>query len=250
VDGRLPLAALAASAVADGRAGVDVGFVLGAARADELILPVDDGDDVALFAVAVIAPGVLVHPRVIVDRTRSLADVTLSDTSIQGLGAVPRAAFAAAAASAAVLTAADALGAAGRLLALTTAYVADRRQFSVPVGSFQAVKHAAAEMLVDVEASRSAVQYAAWAVDARTPDGVVQASIAKAYACRAAARVADKALFLHGAIGYTWEHDLQFLFKRAKSDVLLFGTPDRHLDLIAGQLPLTPAGERAPQPAG
>lgn len=253
VDGRRPPAALddSVTATAGGRAvDLDARYVLGAATASELILPVDDGDQVALYAQAVDSPGVRVHRRVIVDRTRSLADVTLNGAPIRLVGAVPCAALAAAAASAAVLTAADALGAAGTLLAMTTAYVADRRQFGVPVGSFQAVKHAAAEMLVDVEASRSAVQYAAWAVDAGAPDACVQASIAKAYACGAAARVADKALFLHGAIGYTWEHDLQFLFKRAKSDLLLFGTPEHHLDLIAAQLPLTPAVERAPHPVG
>jgi alkylation response protein AidB-like acyl-CoA dehydrogenase len=250
VDGGRPPSALPEAAIADGDARVEATYVLGAAAADELILPVDDGDEIALYAVPVTASGVLVQPRVIVDRTRSLAAVTLNGAPAKTVGTVPRAAFRAAAARAAVLAAADALGTAGTLLALTTAYVADRRQFSVPVGSFQAVKHAVAEMLVDVEASRSAVQYAAWAVDAQSDDALVQASIAKAYACAAAARVADKALFLHGAIGYTWEHDLQFLFKRAKSDLQLFGTPDHHLDLIAAHLPLMPAGERTPQPVG
>ena len=86
----------------------------------------------------------------------------------------------------------------------------------MPVGSFQAVKHAAAEMLVDVEAARSAVMHGAWAVGAGEDDARVHAAIAKAVACAAAVRVADKALFLHGAVGYTWEHDLQFPFKRSQ----------------------------------
>jgi alkylation response protein AidB-like acyl-CoA dehydrogenase len=126
------------------------------------------------------------------------------------------------------------------MLELTTAYVADRRQFGVPVGSFQAVKHAAAEMLVDVEAARSAVRYASWAVDADSEDALMWASIAKAHTAVAGPRVADKALFLHGAIGYTWEHDLQFPFKRAKSDSWLFGGATQHQDLIAARLGLTP----------
>lgn len=134
--------------------------------------------------------------------------------------------------------AADALGAASRLLDKTVGYVGERRQFGVPVGSFQAVKHGAAEMLVDVEASRSAVMYAAWSVAEREEDAALQASIAKSIACAAAVRVADKPLFPHGAIGYTWEHDLQFPFKRIKSDALLFGSPDAHRELIAARLEL------------
>jgi alkylation response protein AidB-like acyl-CoA dehydrogenase len=138
-----------------------------------------------------------------------------------------------------VLVAADALGAAHRMLDLTVQYVGERKQFGVAVGSFQAVKHAAAEMLVDVEASRSAVMHGAWAVGVGEPDAAVHAAIAKVQACGAAVRVADKALFLHGAVGYTWEHDLQFLFKRAKSDALVFGSPDTYRDLIASALVLT-----------
>jgi alkylation response protein AidB-like acyl-CoA dehydrogenase len=149
------------------------------------------------------------------------------------------------AATAAVLIAADALGAASKLVELTAAYVLERRQFGVPIGSFQAVKHTAAEMLVKVEALRSAVYYAAWAVDARAEDHDRYSSIAKAYAGGAAVAVADQALFLHGAIGYTWEHDLQFLFKRAKSDALLFGSSEAHLDRVADQLALVAAGEPA-----
>jgi alkylation response protein AidB-like acyl-CoA dehydrogenase len=235
VDGRRPLAA----------AGERVRLVPGAAGAHELIVLVADGDKVELFAVATDAPGVTVRARTLVDRTRALADVELEDAPLRSLGTVGAGALRAAAAAAAVLVAADALGAAGRLLELTTAYVVERRQFGVPVGSFQAVKHAAAEMLVDVEASRSAVMHGAWAVGAGEEDAALHASVAKSVACAAAVRVADKALFLHGAVGYTWEHDLQLLFKRTKSDALVFGCPDMHRDLIAAGLGL--AG-RAAQP--
>ncbi|HWI74438.1 MAG TPA: acyl-CoA dehydrogenase family protein, partial [Baekduia sp.] len=109
------------------------------------------------------------------------------------------------------------------------------------VGSFQAVKHGAAQMLVDVEGARAAVHYGAWAVDAGAEDAAVHAAVAKSQACAAAVRVADKALFLHGAVGYTWEHDLQFPFKRTKSDVVLFGSPDAHRDLLAAELGLAVA---------
>jgi alkylation response protein AidB-like acyl-CoA dehydrogenase len=211
--------------------------VLGAPGAHTLIFPLRHGDEIELLADRADA-----RSRTLVDRTRALGDV--EPGAPRSLGTVELATLESAGAAAAVLVAADALGAASRLLDETVAYVRERRQFGVPVGSFQAVKHAAAEMLVDVEASRSAVMYAAWAISAGEPDAGLHASIAKSVACGAAVRVADKALFLHGAIGYTWEHDLQFPFKRAKSDALLYGSPDTHRDLIAEQLGLT----REPQP--
>lgn len=243
VDGTRPVAAHTlgnGNDAGDGDAGVTlaVPYVLGGTGAEELILPVVSGDEVALFAVAVDATGVTVRSRTIVDRTRSLADVTLEGAALRSLGTVTREAMAATAATAAILVAADALGAAERLLDLTTQYVGERRQFGVPVGSFQAVKHAAAEMLVDVEGARSAVQHGAWAVGAGAEDARLHASVAKSHACAAAVRVADKALFLHGAVGYTWEHDLQFTFKRAKSDALVLGSPDAYRDLIADDLGL------------
>jgi alkylation response protein AidB-like acyl-CoA dehydrogenase len=213
-------------------------YVPGGAAATELVVAVDAGEGPRLLSVATDSPAVTVTPRPLVDHTRSLAAVELRGAAALDLGTIPAEAFARAGAAAAVLVAADALGAAARLLEMTVEYVADRRQFGVPVGSFQAVKHAAAEMLVDVEASRSAVRYAAWAVDSATDDDAVWASIAKIHAGSAAPRVADKALFLHGAIGYTWEHDLQFAFKRTKSDEKLFGSPDQHRDRIAESLAL------------
>jgi alkylation response protein AidB-like acyl-CoA dehydrogenase len=225
VDGRRPLAP-----------AEDPRLVPGAQRAGTLVRLADHGDEVELLA-----GEASVTPRTLVDRTRGLGDVAPGAT--RSLGAVPAASVRATAAAAAVLVAADALGAAARLLEETVSYVGERRQFGVPVGSFQAVKHAAAEMLVDVEASRSAVMHAAWSVAAGEPDAALQGSIAKTVACAAAVRVADKALFLHGAVGYTWEHDLQLLFKRIKSDALLFGSPDVHRDLIAAQLGLV----RSPQ---
>jgi len=229
VDGRAPI-----TAVAGGTHSVP--HVVGAPRADVLIVPIEAGDEIELVEIE--ATEATIRARTLVDLTRSLADVEFDGAPARSLGTVPAAALRAAANAAAVLVAADALGAASRLLELTTLYVAERRQFGVPVGSFQAVKHAAAEMLVDVEASRSAVMHGAWAVGAGEEDAGQHASIAKAVACAAAVRVADKALFLHGAVGYTWEHELQFPFKRIKTDALLFGSPETHLDLVAAGLDL------------
>jgi len=241
LDGRCPPVAWPVEVLAGDALTLSADYVPGAATASRLLVAVDagSGDGGRLMTVDAGSPSVSITPRELVDRTRSLARVELAGAPAVDLGEVSSAAFAQTASLAAVLVAADALGAAARMLELTTAYVTDRRQFGVPVGSFQAVKHAAAEMQVDVEASRSAVRYAAWAVAARADDAPVWAAIAKSFVGTAAARVADRALFLHGAIGYTWEHDLQFFFKRAKSDALLFGSADAHRDLIAGQLELT-----------
>lgn len=242
-DARRPLAAPAVTS-SDGRLSGEIHLVAGAPSAETLIVPIARGDSAELLSVRAGGEGCAVRPRRLVDRTRGLARVTLRDAPAQPLGDVSPEALAEAASTAALLIAADALGAAGRMLDMTMEYVVERKQFGVPVGSFQAVKHAAAEMLVDVEASRSAVHHGAWAVQAGI-DGELHAAIAKSHSCEAAARVADKALFLHGAVGYTWEHDLQLLFKRAKSDVLMFGSPDAHRDVIARELALLPAGGAA-----
>ena len=180
-------------------------------------------------------------PRRHVDRTRELADVTLSGEPDATFALIDPAAVTDLAARAAVLIAADALGAAQRMLELTVEYVADRVQFGVAIGSFQAVKHTAAEMLVAIEGTRAAVEYAAWAVGALQDGAHVDAWVAKARAARTAVFVADKALFLHGAVGYTWEHDLQLLFKRAKSDAELFGSAAAYDERIADALALARA---------
>jgi alkylation response protein AidB-like acyl-CoA dehydrogenase len=208
--------------------------VLGAADADALIAW--DGEALEVYDAARAER----TPRVLVDRTRSLADVTVTQPPRHRFEGVGREAVSLVAARAAVLVAADALGAAQRMLDMTVEYVADRRQFGVPVGSFQAVKHAAAEMLVAIEGTRAVVHYAAWSVAAGEPEAPLDAWVAKARAARAASFVADKALFLHGAVGYTWEHDLQLLFKRAKSDAELFGSAGVYDERIADALALVP----------
>jgi alkylation response protein AidB-like acyl-CoA dehydrogenase len=209
-------------------------LVLGAPSAKLLVAW--DGAALELHA----ASAARIEPRLLVDRTRAVADVGLGRAPLARYDGVGPEAMRAVAAWAAVLVAADALGAAQRMLDLTVEYVSERRQFGVPVGSFQAVKHAAAEMLVAIEGTRAAVHYAAWAVGAGEPRSELDAWVAKARSARAASDVADKALFLHGAIGYTWEHDLQLLFKRAKSDSQLLGGPGVYDDRIADALELVP----------
>jgi alkylation response protein AidB-like acyl-CoA dehydrogenase len=208
-------------------------LVLGALGADLIVSW--DGDALELY------DGASAHitERRLVDRTRTVADVTVSEPPLERFDGIGPAEMRRVAAWAAVLVAADALGAAERMLELTVEYVGQRVQFGVPVGSFQAVKHAAAEMVVGIEGTRGVVQYAAWAVGAGEPGAELDAWVAKARAARSASMAADRALFLHGAVGYTWEHDLQLLFKRAKSDAEVFGGPGLYDDRIADALELT-----------
>jgi alkylation response protein AidB-like acyl-CoA dehydrogenase len=211
----------------------ELSLVLGAANADLFVAW--NGEALELHH----AEAGQVTPRLLVDRTRAVADVTLGQDPLEHFDGVGPEAMRTVAAWSAVLVAADALGAAQRMLDLTVEYVGQRVQFGVPVGSFQAVKHAAAEMLVSIEGTRAAVHYAAWAVGAGEPGAALDAWVAKARSARGASSVADKALFLHGAVGYTWEHDLQLLFKRAKSDAELFGGPSLYDSRIADALELT-----------
>jgi len=144
----------------------------------------------------------------------------------------------------AVAHCAEMLGAAARVLEMTVSYAKDRVQFGRPIGSFQAVKHRCADMLVDVEGMRSAVYYAAWCVASGHPDASVAASTAKVWCSDAARRVMASGLQVHGGIGFTWEHDLHIYLKRAQLDEVSFGNAAFHRERLAGLLrPRIEAGE-------
>jgi alkylation response protein AidB-like acyl-CoA dehydrogenase len=125
-----------------------------------------------------------------------------------------------------------------KMLSMAVDYSKQRHQFGAPIGSFQAVKHAAATTLVGVEAARSVTYFAAASVDQGHPDRAIHAAVAKSQVTAEAKRAADSALMLHGAIGYTWEYDLQLLYKRAMLDGPLFGSPSVWNERIAAALPL------------
>jgi len=248
-DGVTTVLAVSASTVPGGATGVverdgrlvgAVPMVLAASRARRLVVPV--GAELQL--VEVDQPGVRIRERALTDRSRSVADVELDGALGASIAAADvAAALESAALRSAVLVAADSLGAMEHMLDATVEYVRQRKQFGVPIGSFQAVKHAAADILVKVEAGRSIVYLAAASVGSGHPDAPLHAAAAKAQVCAAASAAADSALTLHGAIGYTWEHDLQIYFKRAKLDAALFGTPDEWNERLADRLALvaTPA---------
>jgi len=144
----------------------------------------------------------------------------------------------------AIFAAADLLGGAARALEMAVAYAKDRVQFGRPIGSFQAVKHRCADMLVDVEGMRSTVYWAAWCIGANDPDASVAASTAKVWCSDASKRVMASALQVHGGIGFTWEHDLHFFMKRAQLDQLAFGDASFHRARLAELLrPRVEAGD-------
>jgi alkylation response protein AidB-like acyl-CoA dehydrogenase len=128
----------------------------------------------------------------------------------------------------ATFTSADLLGAGGRALEMAVEYAKDRVQFGKPIGSFQAVKHRCADMLVDVEGMRSTVYWAAWCIAAGDPEASVASSTTKVWCGDASKRVMASALQVHGGIGFTWEHDLHFLLKRAQREQLDFGDAAFH----------------------
>ena len=136
----------------------------------------------------------------------------------------------------AVAYAAEMLGLAQRVLTLTVEYAKERVQFGKPIGSFQAVKHRCADMLVDVEGMRSAVYWAAWCVSAGHADASVAASTAKCWCSDASMRVMASALQVHGGVGFTWEHDLHLYLKRAHLDSISFGDAAAHRSRLASLL--------------
>jgi alkylation response protein AidB-like acyl-CoA dehydrogenase len=144
----------------------------------------------------------------------------------------------------AAFTAAEMLGGASRALDMAVEYAKDRVQFGRPIGSFQAVKHRCADMLVDVEGMRSSAYWAAWCIGAGHEDASVAASTAKIWCSDASKRVMASALQVHGGIGFTWEHDLHLFLKRAQLDQVSFGDAAFHRQRLADLLrPRVEAGE-------
>jgi alkylation response protein AidB-like acyl-CoA dehydrogenase len=143
-----------------------------------------------------------------------------------------------------VVVAAELVGVAQRALEMTLAYVKDRKQFDTPVGAYQAVSHKCAQMLKDTEGARSATYFAAWAADAEPERLPEAASLAKAAASDGGRDVAASAIQAHGGIGFTWEADVHWLYKRAQVDAALLGTSGKHRQRLAKLLAarLVPAG--------
>jgi len=219
-------------------------FVLDAHLADVLVVVArthEGGrpeDGLSLFLVPKGAGGLEVKLLPTMDQTRKLCEVSLTDVAVGAeamLGARDGgwAPLSRVVERATVALCAEMCGGAQRVLDMTTEYAKLRIAFGRPIGSYQGVKHRAADMLVDVENAKSLTYYAAWAVDENAPDAALAASMAKAYVSDAYRKVAGAGIQLHGGIGFTWEHDLHLYFKRAKSSEFTFGDATFHRERVA-----------------
>ncbi len=166
---------------------------------------------------------VVSHPATTMDPTRRLARVEAQDTA--PLGTDPGLAN-----TAAILLAAEQIGAAGRCLDLTVAYTKDRVQFGRPIGSFQALKHRMADLYVKVQTARAVVD------DAVADPTPTSAALARVAATEAFSAVAAEAVQMHGGIAITWEHDIQLYFKRAHGSAQLLGPPREHLRRLEAEV--------------
>jgi alkylation response protein AidB-like acyl-CoA dehydrogenase len=132
-----------------------------------------------------------------------------------------------------VACAAESAGVAQRALDMAVDYAKERRQFDRPIGTYQAVSHACAQMLLEVEGARSLVHWAAWALDREPETAPAASAAAKAYASDCGVRVCGAALQVHGGIGFTWEHDLHLFLKRARANAAAWGEARARRDRIA-----------------
>jgi alkylation response protein AidB-like acyl-CoA dehydrogenase len=204
-------------------------FVVDGHTADILIVSArNEAGGIDLCLVDSSSPGVAASRLETMDMTRKQAEISFTEVRVPAAarigdsGSGPET-IARLYDLAAVALAFEQVGAAQRCLEMSVAYAKERYQFGRPIGSFQAVKHKCADMLVAVEGARSAAYYAGWAASVVDEDLPVAAALAKAYCSDAFFDVAAETIQVHGGIGFTWEHDAHLYFKRAKTDQLLFG---------------------------
>ena len=203
-------------------------FVAHGAVADVLLVLAED----AAWLVDLKGAGVSVVAHVTMDQTRPLATVTLANAPAQKL-ADGAAATKAALAGGWIVLAAEALGGAQAALDRTVAYAKERVQFGRQIGSFQAYKHRLADMMIEIEQGRSAVYWAACAVDEGSEDATLAVHSAKSFCAETYHMCAGNMIQLHGGIGFTWEHDAHLFFKRARSILTLLGDGQWHRERIA-----------------
>jgi alkylation response protein AidB-like acyl-CoA dehydrogenase len=213
-------------------------FVLDGHIAGALLVVAQADAGPSLFVVDGAATGLSRKLLETVDMTRKLARIDLTDTPARLIGSEgdATAVVERTLQRAAVALAAEQVGAAQRCLDMSVDYAKLRVQFGRPIGSFQAIKHKCADMLLEVESARSAVHYAAWQIAEATSEAPLTSSLAKAYCSDAFTNAATDTIQIHGGIGFTWEHDAHLFYRRAKSSELLLGTPQQHRDRVAGLL--------------
>ena len=232
---------LAAAQAGDGwRLDGHKSFVLDGGSAGLILVLAVAGGGPSLFAVNADAPRLGRTALPTMDQTRKLARLDFDGVPARLIG---EAGDGAAVMDrvldvAAIALAAEQLGGAQRSLDLTVEYTKVRHQFGRPIGSFQGLKHRMADLLMEVESLRSAVNYAAAAVAAGSEEVPIVASLVKAYASETYFHVAAESIQMHGGIGFTWEHDAHLYFKRAKSSELFLGDASYHRERLAQRIGL------------
>jgi alkylation response protein AidB-like acyl-CoA dehydrogenase len=215
-------------------------FVLDGATAGLILVAATTDAGLSLFAVEGDADGLSRVALPALDQTRQLARLEFAGVTGALIGSPGdgAAALDRALDVAAVALAAEQLGGAQRALDMAVEYAKVRRQFDRPIGSFQAIKHRCADLLLEVESLRSAVGYAAAAVAEDSAEIPVLASLVKAYASETYFHVAAENIQIHGGIGFTWEHDAHLYFKRAKASELFLGDGAYHRERLAARIGL------------
>jgi alkylation response protein AidB-like acyl-CoA dehydrogenase len=241
-----------------GRLSGEKRFVIDAQNAGLLLVAAREpgsagAGGVALFAVEAGAPGLRVEPAPGLDLTRKLAHVQLEGTPARRLGGADSAwrGLARTLAEGAIGLASEQVGAAARCLELAVAHARERTQFGRPIGSFQAVKHRAADALGRIELARSAAWWSAWVASRGGEELFEAAAVAHSIASEAFEKAAYECIHLHGGMGFTWEHDAHLYYRRARADRLLLGEPAAHRAELARSLRLTASngagGARCPE---
>jgi alkylation response protein AidB-like acyl-CoA dehydrogenase len=219
--------------------------------ADVLLVAATGSNGVGLYAVDINAAGVERSPLVTLDLTRSQAAVTLSGAPASLIAGPDEAArvIEHALHVGAALLAVEQAGAARHLLNLAVDYAKSRMQFGRPIGSFQAVKHRLADMLVEAEHARSTAYHAVWSLTDGSDDPALATAIAQATCSAALSRIATDTIQVLGGIGFTWEHQAHLYFKRAATDAALLGSAEDHRSRIAEMVLDTASAERVPRVA-
>ncbi|HEX3334262.1 MAG TPA: acyl-CoA dehydrogenase family protein [Acidimicrobiales bacterium] len=213
-------------------------FVLDGHVANLIIVAARTKAGVSLFAVQGDAAGLTRTPLPTMDQTRKQARLEFSGTpaTLIGTDGGAEAGLTKTLDLAAVALAAEQVGGAQHVLDASVDYAKTRIQFGRPIGSFQAIKHKCADMLLEVESAKSAAYYAAWAAAEDSDELPVVASLAKSYCSEAYFHAAAENIQIHGGIGFTWEHPAHLYFKRAKSSELFLGDPSYHRELLAQRI--------------
>jgi alkylation response protein AidB-like acyl-CoA dehydrogenase len=213
-------------------------FVLDGHTADLIIVAARTPKGVSLFAVNGDAAGLTRTPLATMDQTRKQAKLELDNVEGKLIGEEGKGwdVLSTVLDLAAVALAAEQVGGAQRCLDMSVEYAKVRVQFGRPIGSFQAIKHKCADMLLEVESAKSAAYYAGWCASEMNDELPAVASLAKAYCSDAYFHAAAENIQIHGGIGFTWEHPAHLYFKRAKSSELLFGDPTYHRELLAQRI--------------